>query len=133
MNILLIEDNRFFRVAMERILAGAGHSVTAVGDGHDGLQAARTCAPALIFLDLMLPGLDGLGVLKALKKDPSTATIPVIVVTGLSQKNEAKLLSAGASAYIEKSSLNLGQNGEVLLQSLDSVLSRSAVSVAPAI
>jgi CheY-like chemotaxis protein len=48
---------------------------------------------------MMLLGLDGTGVLKALKQDASTAQIPVIVLTGLSQKNEAKLKNAGAAAY----------------------------------
>ena len=126
MNILVIEDSRFLRIAMERVLARAGHSVTAVGDGQEGLRSARSSAPALILLDMMLPGLDGLGVLKALKQDPSTAAVPVIVLTGLSQRNEAKLLSAGAAAYIENSSLNLEKIGDILLQSVARVLNGSA-------
>jgi CheY-like chemotaxis protein len=76
---------------------------------------------------MMLPGLDGTGVLKALKQDASTAEIPVIVLTALSQKNEAKLKNAGAAAYIEKSLLDLlEQNADALIQSVESVLSRSA-------
>jgi CheY-like chemotaxis protein len=74
---------------------------------------------------MMLPGLDGTGVLKALKQDASTAQIPVIVLSALSQKNEAKLKDAGAVAYIEKSSLDLEQNADALLQSIDSVFRRS--------
>jgi len=126
MKILLIEDSHFLRIAIERVLAKAGHSVTGVADGRDGLHAARTSPPALILLDMMLPGLDGTGVLKALKQDASTAQIPVIVLTALSQKNEAKLQNAGAAAYIEKSSLDLVQNAEALIQSVESVLKRSA-------
>ena len=134
MNILVIEDSRFLRSAMEKILARAGHSVTAVGDGQEGLRAARSSAPALILLDMMLPGLDGLGVLKALKQDPSTAAVPVIVLTGLSQRNEAKLLSAGAAAYIEKSSLNLEKIGDIVLQSVGRVLNGSPpVSISAAV
>lgn len=124
MKILLIEDSRFLRIAIERILAKAGYSVTGVSDGREGLHAARTSTPALILFDMMLPGLDGTGVLKALKQDASTAQIPVIVLTALSQKNEAKLKSAGAVGYIEKSSLDLEQNAEALIQSVDSVLGR---------
>ena len=123
MKILLIEDSRFLRIAIERILTNAGHSVTGVSDGREGLHAARTTLPALILLDMMLPGLDGTGVLKALKQDVSTAQIPVIVLTGLSQRNEATLKNAGASAYIEKASLNLEQNAEPLIQIVESVAS----------
>jgi CheY-like chemotaxis protein len=126
MKILLIEDSRFLRIAIERILTRAGHSVTGVADGRDGLHAALTSPPALILLDMMLPGLDGTGFLKALKQDASTAQIPVIVLTALSQKNEEKLKNAGAAAYIEKSSLDLDQNAAALIQTVESVLSRSA-------
>ena len=93
MRILLIEDSRFLRTVIERILVKAGHSVTGVADGREGLRAARTSSPALILLDMMLPGPDGTGVLKALKEDASTAQIPVIVLTGLSQKSTSQGLS----------------------------------------
>jgi CheY-like chemotaxis protein len=128
MKILLIEDSRFLRMTIERILAKAGHSVTGVADGREGLQAARTSPPELILLDMMLPGLEGTGVLQALKQDASTAQIPVIVLTGLSQKNAAKLKSAGAAAYIEKSSLDLEQNADALVQSVESVFERSVLA-----
>lgn len=121
MKILLIEDSRFLRLAIEKILTKEGHSVTGVADGLEGLRAARTSTPALILLDMMLPGLDGIGVLKALKKDASTAQIPVIVLTGLAQKNEEKLKNAGATAYVEKSSLNFEENAGALIQSIESV------------
>jgi CheY-like chemotaxis protein len=131
MKILLIEDSRLLRTVIERNLVKAGYSVTGVADGREGLQAARTNPPALILLDMMLPGLDGTGVLKELKRDASTAQIPVIVLTGLAQRNEEKLKNAGAAAYIEKSSLNLEQNADVLIQSVDGVLGRTkAQSVA---
>jgi CheY-like chemotaxis protein len=123
MNILVIEDSRFLRNAIDRVLTKAGHSVTGVADGREGLLAARTNPPALILLDMMLPGLDGTGVLKALKKDTSTQTIPVVVLTGLAQKNEARLKNAGAAAYIEKSSLNFERNADVLVQSVEAVIS----------
>jgi CheY-like chemotaxis protein len=121
----LIEDSRFLRIAIERILVKAGHSATDIADGLEGLRAARTNPPALILSDMMLPGLDGTGVLKALKQDASTAQIPVIVLTGLAQKNEEKLKNAGAAAYIEKSSLNFEQNPGLLIQSVECVLRRS--------
>ena len=125
MNILLIEDSRFSRIAIERALTKAGHSVTGVADGREGLHAARTSPPALILLDMMLPGLDGPSVLRALKEDELTARIPVIVLSGLSQKNEAKLKNEGAAAYIEKSSLDLENNADALIQSVEGVLARA--------
>ena len=130
MSILVIEDSRFLRTAIERILAKAGYSVTGVADGREGLLAARTGSPKLIFLDMMLPGLDGTGVLKALKQDTSTAHIPVIVLTGLSQRNETTLKNAGAAAYIEKSSLDLMENANALIESVESVLRQSVATAA---
>jgi CheY-like chemotaxis protein len=122
MRILVIEDSRFLRIAIERTLTKAGHSVIGVEDGHEGLQAARTNLPALILLDMMLPGMEGTAVLKELKNDASTAHIPVIVLTGLSQKNAQKLKDAGAAAYIEKSSIDFVQNANALLEIVGSVL-----------
>ena len=122
MKILLIEDSRFLRIAIERILTKAGHSVIGVEDGREGLQAARTNLPALILLDMMLPGMEGTAVLKELKHDASTAHIPVIVLTGLSQKNAEKLKEAGAAAYIEKSSIDFEQNANALVEIVESVL-----------
>jgi CheY-like chemotaxis protein len=133
MKILLVEDSRFLRIAIEKALAKAGHEVIGIADGRQVLLAARSSLPNIILLDMMLPGLDGIGVLKELKQDASTSHIPVIVLTGLSQKNEAKLKKAGAAAYIEKSSLNLAQSAEALLQVIVSVLGTScAVPGAPA-
>jgi len=106
MKILVIEDSRFLRIAIERVLTKAGYSVSSVADGREGVHAAKAGMPDLILLDMMLPGLEGTGVLKQLKKDPATKQIPVVVLTGLTKKNEEKLKDAGAAAYIEKSSLN---------------------------
>ena len=121
MKILVIEDSRFLRTAIERTLTKAGYSVTGVADGEEGLLAARTTLPALILLDMMLPGLDGTCVLKSLKKDASTKTIPVIVLTGLSQRNETKLKKAGAAAFIEKSALDLGKNADILIHAVEAL------------
>jgi CheY-like chemotaxis protein len=77
---------------------------------------------------MMLPGLDGTAVLRELKLDASTAKIPVIVLTGLSQKNESKMKSAGASAYIEKASLDLQRNADALLQSVEALLMKSVAA-----
>jgi CheY-like chemotaxis protein len=122
MTILVIEDSRFLRLALERILFKAGYQVIAVGDGREGLLRAQDNRPHLILLDMMLPKLEGTEVLRQLKQDPITRLIPVIVLSGLSQKNEEKLKTAGAVAYFEKSLLNLDKDGSSLVQAVQNVV-----------
>ena len=121
MTILVIEDSWFLRLAIEKTLRKCGHDVTSAGDGQAGLLAARAKPPQLILLDMMLPALDGTGVLKALRKDPLTARVPVIVLSSLSLKNEEKLKEAGATAYLEKSMLHLDGNAEPLVKAVEEV------------
>jgi CheY-like chemotaxis protein len=107
MKILVIEDSRFLRLALERTLVKAGYQVTAIGDGEGGLRLAQEMAPDAIVLDMMLPTLEGTAVLRLLKQDPTTRPIPVIILSGLSHKNEEKLKLAGAEAFLQKSELDL--------------------------
>ncbi len=132
MKILVIEDSRFLRIAIERALVHAGHEVTTIADGRQALLAARHSLPAIIFLDMMLPGLEGTGVMKELKRDASTSRIPVIVLSGLPQRNESRLRKAGAAAYIEKSAIDFGKNADILLQTMATVLAAGEVVAAPA-
>ena len=123
MKILLIEDSRFMRLAIDRILTRGGHEVTGIADGREGVRRARSGSPDLILLDMMLPGLDGPNVLRELKKDAGTAGIPVVVLTALSKLNAEKLKSEGAAAYIEKSALDLEKNPDLLLEVVARVVS----------
>jgi CheY-like chemotaxis protein len=122
MNVLVIEDSRFLRGLISKTLTLAGYSVTAVADGEAGVLEARASLPSLILLDMMLPGLDGTRVLKALKEDASTAKIPVIVMTGLSQRNAAKLKKAGAVAFIEKTQLKLDESADALIPIIEKTI-----------
>lgn len=122
--ILLVEDSRFLRVANERSLVKAGYEVVAAADGETALGFARERIPNLILLDMMLPKLDGLGVLRALKSDPHTAGIPVIVLTGLGRQNEWKLKKEGAAAYFTKSDSLLQDDSVTLLHLVESVLGK---------
>jgi len=123
MKILLVDDSKMQRTVVQRILAKAGHEVILAGDGEEGLQMVRSATPDLILLDMMLPRLDGVGVLEALKKDPSLAPIPVIVMTGLSQRNEEKLKSAGAASFYQKSELGVEKGADTLLHLVGRVYS----------
>src|ERR1700733_11712747 len=122
MTILLVEDSRFLRVASERTLLKAGYEVVCASDGEAALLTARERVPNLILLDMMLPKLDGLGILRALKHDSQTADIPVIVLSGLGQQNEAKLKKEGAAAYFTKSDSLLENNSQTLLRVVESVV-----------
>jgi CheY-like chemotaxis protein len=115
-SILVVEDSRFLRLANERALVRAGYSVATAADGEEGLRMACRNVPDLILLDMMLPKLGGPEVLQALRLEPLTAQVPVIVLSGLSQRNEARLKEAGATAYFEKSRLDLDSHSDVLVQ-----------------
>src|SRR6202050_1444871 len=120
MKVLLIEDSKFQRTANGRALIRAGYDVLYAADGEEGLGAAQENIPDLILLDMMLPKLSGLDVLRALKADDLVKHIPVIVLSGLGQGNEAKLLSEGAAAFFVKSDKSLQNN--LLIEAVDRVL-----------
>jgi CheY-like chemotaxis protein len=121
-SILLVEDSKFLRLAGERALTKAGYRVVSTADGEQGLRVAQEQTPDLILLDMLLPKLSGPDVLRALKRNPATATIPVIVLSSLSQKNETRLKRDGATAYFEKSALHLDQNVDALLEAVKGAL-----------
>ncbi|SRR6266545_6677255 len=100
--VLLADDSKFLRAAHELFLRKDGFSVITAGDGEEALRLARSEHPDVVVLDLLMPKLGGVEVLNALKQDPTTAQIPVVVLSGLSQNNELKLTGAGAALYVEK-------------------------------
>jgi len=130
MKILLVDDSKLQRLAIQRILAKAGHDVDLASDGEEGLRLARQTLPNLVLLDMILPRMDGIAVLDALKKDASTAHIPVVVLTGLSQRNEEKLKSAGAAAFYQKSELGVEKGADALLAIVQRVLSETPKAAA---
>ncbi|HEV2400973.1 MAG TPA: response regulator [Candidatus Sulfotelmatobacter sp.] len=121
-SILLVEDSKFLRLASERALIKAGYSVVSTDDGEHALRVAQERIPDLILLDMLLPKLGGSEVLRALKKDPATAQIPVVVLSSLPQKNEAKLKKDGAAAYFEKAKLHLDSSSQSLLDLVKAML-----------
>ena len=107
--ILLVDDSKFLRMATERALGRAGYSVMTADESEKAIELAKNETPDVILLNMLLPGMTGPDVLKSLKKDPSTATIPVIAFTGLSHKNEGRLRQDGACAYLGKIYPRIGQ------------------------
>jgi CheY-like chemotaxis protein len=127
--ILLVDDSKFLRLATERALARAGYAVRTASDGEHALEIAREHMPDVILLDMLLPKMTGPDVLKALKKDPATKGIAVVVFTGLSQKNAARLQHDGAFAFLEKSELGLGKGCEGFLAALAGIVRKLNLEV----
>ena len=101
--ILIVEDEEAIRDLIRINLTAAGFSCEEAEDGLQALAKAKAARPDLILLDWMLPGLDGLGVLRKLKADPALSTVPVLMVTAKSEENDVVLgLEMGASDYVTK-------------------------------
>jgi CheY-like chemotaxis protein len=106
--ILLAEDDRFLRKAAETALKRSGFAVLPAVDGEEALRTARAEAPDLILLDLIMPKMQGFEVLRALKADPATAAIPVVILSNLGQDGDMKrAMEAGAVGYFVKANLSL--------------------------
>lgn len=101
--ILIVEDNEANMRLARLLLVNAGHSVLWASDAETGLTLAREKQPALILMDIQLPGMDGLAATRLLKQDPGTAHIPVIALTAMAMKEDReKTRLAGCDAYIIK-------------------------------
>jgi two-component system phosphate regulon response regulator PhoB len=101
--ILLIEDEADIRELLAYNLEKEGFTALETGDGRLGLEMAHTQAPALILLDLMLPGMDGLTVCRELARDPATASIPFIMLTAKGEEMDRVVgLELGADDYVVK-------------------------------
>jgi len=109
-NILIIEDDEFFRELISKKLLSSGFSISEAIDGQSGINKAKTSRPDLILLDILLPNVGGFDVLPALKKDSATASIPVVILSNLSSKEEIeKGLKLGASDFLIKSQFDLDE------------------------
>jgi len=132
LNILIVDDSRLLRLSNERTLVKAGHNVTSAEDGESGLRLAFENKPDIIVLDMMLPKLSGQDVLRALRQNPDTSNIPVLVLSGLPQCNESKLISEGATAYFQKSGLLVENGPSLFLEEVERLLAKSVIAKAAA-
>jgi two-component system alkaline phosphatase synthesis response regulator PhoP len=102
-SILVVEDEEDILELIRYNLTKEGYQVTCSGTGEDGLKAARAKHPDLVLLDLMLPGVDGLEICKALKADGGTQDIPVVILTAKGEESDIVTgLELGADDYIVK-------------------------------
>jgi CheY-like chemotaxis protein len=96
----VVDDNEAVGQAFRRYLAEYRYQVVGAATGTEALQLARELSPAIITLDVMIPGQDGWEILHALKADPVTRHIPVIICSVLEDPDLAQLL--GAAGYLQK-------------------------------
>jgi DNA-binding response OmpR family regulator len=101
--IAIVEDEADIREVMAHNLKREGYRVLECGDGGQALDLIRRESPAIVLLDLMLPGKDGMEVCRLLKQDPLTRAIPVVMVTAKGEEADVVAgLSVGADDYIKK-------------------------------
>lgn len=101
--ILVVEDNTSNMLLIATILKRAGYTVLQAERAEQGIELARTAGPALILMDVALPGVDGHAATRVLKADPETSRIPIIALTAHAMKgDEEKALEAGCDGYLTK-------------------------------
>jgi CheY-like chemotaxis protein len=88
--VLYIEDEKFFADTVEKVLGNIGYDVKQAADGELGLKFAREWKPDLILLDLLLPKVEGFEVLRQLKADLATQSIPIVILSNLNSEDDVK-------------------------------------------
>ena len=101
--VLIVEDNERNLKLVRDVLQAKGYATLEAGTGEEGLKLASERLPALILMDIHLPGMSGIEALKALRADAATAAIPVIAITAsVMQESVREVMAAGFDALIEK-------------------------------
>jgi len=101
--ILLVEDTREVTMMIVDYLEMAGYQILTAADGPTGIEQAKRAHPALILMDIQLPGMDGLDVTRRLRADPDFRTVPIIALTALAMRGDReRCLAAGATDYLAK-------------------------------
>lgn len=103
LHVLVADDNADMRAHIVRLLEAEGWHVTAVADGDAALRSATTTAPDLLLTDVMMPGLDGFELLRAIREDPRTQTLPVVMLSARAGEGAStEGLDIGADDYVVK-------------------------------
>ena len=120
--ILAAEDDKLISNSLCDALKTAGFEPTPAYDGEEAVAKAKEIVPDLVLLDIMMPKLDGISVLWELKANPTTAKIPVVVLTNIGDvETISKIVEAGAVDYLLKSD----QSVDDIIQKVKDVLARS--------
>ena len=111
--ILLVEDDRFLRRACETSLRHRGFTVTTAIDGEEALRAIQTSAPDLVLLDLLMPKMTGLEVLRILRARPETQALPVLILSNSSREQDMdEIHRLGVAGYCVKADMSLQELGD---------------------
>ena len=103
MKILIVDDDARNRKLLSFILKKAGHETIDAENGEEGIRLAKENLPALIFMDIQMPVMDGVTAMKSLKTELSTSKIPVIVLTSYAMRGDhRKFIEEGFDNYIAK-------------------------------
>ena len=101
--VLYVEDNEFNRKIVRQLLVSTSYRLIEAADGEQGVAAAIDTKPDVILMDVQLPNLSGLDATRQLRQEPTTAEIPIIIVTSFAMSgDDVKAKEAGASAYLAK-------------------------------
>jgi CheY-like chemotaxis protein len=120
--ILVIDDDKSQLMMMTMLLKREGHDILTTADGYEGIQLAHQQRPDLVFIDVMLPHINGFDICGALRKDPATLDIPILMLTSLSdQEDRARAKEAGADGFITKP-----VKGDILIQQTNEWLQTGA-------
>lgn len=101
--ILVVDDNEDNRQILIDLLSGAGYEVIVALTGLDAVAIATREVPALVLMDIQLPGIDGITAFRQIREDPTTATIPAIAVTAsVMDRDRQAVMAAGFDGYQSK-------------------------------
>jgi CheY-like chemotaxis protein len=118
--ILLVEDDRFLRRAAEASLRQRGFAVTVAADGEEALVKVRAEIPDLILLDLLMPKVTGMEVLRALRAEEATKGIRVLILSNSSREQDLEAIKElGVTDYLVKANLSLQELGDRVAQLLE--------------
>ena len=118
--VLLVEDDRFLRRACEISLRQRGFAVTTAADGEEALRNVLAEPPDLILLDLLMPKMTGIEVLKTLRAEEATREIRVLILSNSSREQDVEeIKTLGVSGYFVKADLSLQVLGDMVARLLE--------------
>ena len=119
-HVLVVDDDRHVRAGLSRLLRSAGFSVTCACDGREAISHLTEATPHLVLLDLVMPDIDGFEVLRHIRSEPRSATIPVIMLSASSDPAvRRQAVDAGANDFWPKIGFDFASLPQRLMEYMD--------------